>query len=259
MHSNTKLYEQTKKTMNDHVKETKSFQVVITLFYGQFISSAIFENLIRTIPDMTEEKSIQPNYGQIIKVIMGCVFIILSVVSLIAVWKKKFNIILLSGIFLCAILTANILMATVNLTLTFETMDINNRFKTLAKLIVESVFQLIGIAATFHIHLLSQLEKQNLIINELINQVDLLQSNFDNILPVLTKNIDFDINVLTELESNIKKAKEGRRNLLGGSGISTGGGGSIKFIRSKNSSRTSSVLSLREDYSRNEKNFKNFK
>lgn len=33
---------------------TKIFQVILTLFYGQFISSAIFDNFIRTIPDLVE-------------------------------------------------------------------------------------------------------------------------------------------------------------------------------------------------------------
>lgn len=34
---------------------TKVFQVILTLFYGQFISSSIFDSFIRTIPDLVAE------------------------------------------------------------------------------------------------------------------------------------------------------------------------------------------------------------
>ncbi len=34
---------------------TKSFQVILTLFYGQFIASSIFDSFIRTIPDLIED------------------------------------------------------------------------------------------------------------------------------------------------------------------------------------------------------------
>ena len=34
---------------------TKIFQVILTLFYGQFIASSIFDSFIRTIPDLIED------------------------------------------------------------------------------------------------------------------------------------------------------------------------------------------------------------
>ena len=205
--------------INDNIKETKVLQVVITLFYGQFLSNSIFDNFIRTIPDMfedpTDDRIRDPKYQLIIKIVFGSFIFIISVLSLIAVWKRYFKLILISGVFLFVFFMTTLLMATVQLTLQFETMNAVERFKLIAKLAVEAVFQLIGIGATFQINLLAQLEKQNKKINDLFRKVQVLQDNFDNILSILEKNIDFDPNVLAQIEMNIQSAKSGKTRIFG--------------------------------------------
>jgi hypothetical protein len=59
---------------------TKIFQVILTLFSGQFISSAIFDNFIRTIPDLVENpKSFYLAIkGYYLKKNTPCLYLILS-------------------------------------------------------------------------------------------------------------------------------------------------------------------------------------
>lgn len=38
--------------MNNNLKETQVMQIIITVFYGQFLSTAVFENIIGAIPDL---------------------------------------------------------------------------------------------------------------------------------------------------------------------------------------------------------------
>jgi hypothetical protein len=215
MDSSVRLRDKRSKLLNSHAKETQFLQVVITLFYGQFLSQSIFENFVRTIPDMLEEESAEPYYQLVIKVSFGSFIFVMSIVSLLAVWKHYFKIIMISGILLFATFITTLLLATIQLTLKFEEMTISERFKMIAKLAFEAVFQLVGMGATFQINLLAQLETQNKIISELMEQVDSLQINFDNILPILTKNIGLDPKILSEILSNIQTAKKAKVRVFG--------------------------------------------
>lgn len=205
------------KNRSSNAKDTQTMQVIITVFYGQFLSTAIFENLIRTIPDLIDypekleegEENITLNsrLELILRVCMGAIIIILSVFSLYAVWTRHSKLVMFSGIFLFAIFITTLLIATIQLTLKFQIMTSVERFKLVAKLSVETIFQLVGISATFQINLLNELENQNKVINVLINHVDLLQTNFNCLIPELRKSIKFEDDLMIMLEDNIQKAK----------------------------------------------------
>lgn len=135
-----------------------------------------------------------------------CILLI-SIFGLFAVWTRRFRFVMLSGIFLFVIFITSLLISTIHLTLKFEQMTKMDRFKLIAKLSFEAAFQLVGICATFQINLLTQLESQNKIINVLINHVDLLQNNFDHLIPELKQNVKLEPDLILKLEENIKKAK----------------------------------------------------
>ena len=95
----------------------KFFQVVLTLFYGQYISNSIFDNFILTIPELSDK----PSWYYVIKVIIGVIIFCTSIFSLIVVWRKHFRLIFLSGIILLFVFVTTIVMTTVLLTLDYET------------------------------------------------------------------------------------------------------------------------------------------
>jgi len=123
----------------------KFFQVVLTLFYGQYISNSIFDNFIITIPELAEEA----HWYLIVKVIMGIVIFATSIFSLFVVWLRHFRLIFLSGIVLLFVFVTTIVMTTAMLTLDYEKKSRGEMGKLIAEVTVESVFQLIGIIATF--------------------------------------------------------------------------------------------------------------
>jgi hypothetical protein len=123
----------------------KFFQVVLTLFYGQYISNSIFDNFIITIPELAEEA----HWYLIVKVIMGIIIFATSIFSLFVVWLRHFRLIFLSGIILLFVFVTTIVMTTAMLTLDYEKKSRGEMGKLIAEVTVESVFQLIGIIATF--------------------------------------------------------------------------------------------------------------
>ena len=123
----------------------KFFQVVLTLFYGQFMSNGIFDNFILTIPELSENAS----WYNIVKVLLGIVIFATSIFSLIVVWMKYFRLIFLSGIILLFVHVTTIVITTVVLTLDYDKRSKSDMGKLVAEVIVEAIFQLIGIIATF--------------------------------------------------------------------------------------------------------------
>lgn len=123
----------------------KVFQVVLTLFYGQYISNSIFDNFIITIPELIND----PTWYYIIKVMMGVIIFITSIFSLFVVWLKHFRLIFLSGIVLLFVFVTTIVLTTVLLTLDYEKKSKSEMGKLIAEVTVESLFQMIGIIATF--------------------------------------------------------------------------------------------------------------
>lgn len=123
----------------------KFFQVVLTLFYGQFMSNGIFDNFILTIPELSED----PSWYHVVKVILGVIIFGTSIFSLIVVWMKFFRLIFLSGIILLLVHVTTIVITTVSLTLDYEKKSKADLAKLVAEVTVESIFQMIGIIATF--------------------------------------------------------------------------------------------------------------
>ena len=145
---------------------TKFFQVVLTLFYGQFLSNSIFDNFILTIPELSSSRPSALNtapelslstvappinhaYYYVTKIVLGVFICITSVFSLIVVWKKNYRLIFLSGIILLFIFITTVVLTTVHLTLDFDKRTKAEMGKLIAELSVESLFQLIAVIATF--------------------------------------------------------------------------------------------------------------
>ena len=63
----------------------KAFQIMLTFFYGLFIANAISDKLI----PRTDDASV----FAVIKILMGGINIIITVFSLIVVWRKKTTLI----------------------------------------------------------------------------------------------------------------------------------------------------------------------
>ena len=135
----------------------KFFQVVLTLFYGQYISNSIFDNFILTIPELSDK----PSWYYVIKVIIGVIIFCTSIFSLIVVWRKHFRLIFLSGIILLFVFVTTIVMTTVLLTLDYETKTKSEMGKLIAEVTVESIFQMIGIIATFFMASRRQIKKRS--------------------------------------------------------------------------------------------------
>ena len=62
----------------------RMFNIFLTLFYGQLIANAIYDNFIRGIPDLIEA----PGAFTVIRVALGIVIFATSVMALVAIWLK---------------------------------------------------------------------------------------------------------------------------------------------------------------------------
>lgn len=67
----------------------KGMRIALTLFYGQMIANAIYDNLIRGIPYLIDNVNAFP----IIKVTLGVVIIALTIFAMIAIWMKLWALI----------------------------------------------------------------------------------------------------------------------------------------------------------------------
>ena len=163
------------------MKIIRCFQIVLTLFYGQFISSSIFYFFIRTIPDLTVNPSsyflaskgyyakglliilnnlIFNQNNLLIKVDLSVLIFFTSIFPLIVIWRKNFKIIFLSAIFLLVQFLILMIITTIHLTLKYSCSSKLDRIKLITHVIVESLIQFYGIIVTFWMSMRNSFKKE---------------------------------------------------------------------------------------------------
>ena len=146
-----------------HKKQVKFLEILLTLFYGQFISNAIYENLIRGVPDLVREPT---NYYNIFRVVLGVVIILITIYSLLAIWLKRYQLmVFISAILLTIVFLISLVVQIIDLVQRKErNMYTEKETPIVATILtVESIFRVIAIVLTF---LLVKVLKQNY---ELVN------------------------------------------------------------------------------------------
>ena len=146
-----------------HKKPVKIIEIILTLFYGQFIANAIYEHLIRGIPELIREST---SYFNIFRVVLGAVIIFVSIYSVLVIWYKKYNVmIFISAVMLTIVFLISLVVSIIDLVQRKER-KISSEEETpvLATILaVESIFRIVAIILTF---LLVRILRQNY---ELIN------------------------------------------------------------------------------------------
>jgi hypothetical protein len=146
-----------------HKKPVKLIEIVLTLFYGQFIANAIYENLIRGVPELIREST---SYFNIFRVVFGVVIIIVAIYSIFVIWLKKYQLmIFISAILLTIVFLISLVVSIIDLVQRKErNISTEKDTPVLATILaVESIFRIIAIILTF---LLVKILRQNY---ELIN------------------------------------------------------------------------------------------
>ena len=130
------------------MKLLRLIQILLTLFYGQYISNAIYDNTIRGISDLVDEQS----FYNITKVCVGILVFFTSIFGLIVIWRKRFGLIYISGMLLIIIFLIKSIANTVVLVKHYESKQIIQKKNWLiAEITIESMFQILGISLTFFI------------------------------------------------------------------------------------------------------------
>jgi hypothetical protein len=140
-------------------RPVKAIEIILTLFYGQFIANALYDNFIRGIPELVREPTA---YYNIIKVVLGAVIIAATGFSITAIWwrKKHINLIFASAVTLIVIFLIALIINIIDIVKRQERGYISgNEIPILGTILaVESLLRIAAIALTF---VLTNLLKKN--------------------------------------------------------------------------------------------------
>ena len=125
---------------------TRLIQIVLTIFYGQLLSIAIYDNFLLGIPALVENST---SYYEYIRVALGFLIIVNALISLIAIWNKFFSYIFLSGFILIIIYLVYMVITTVNLALNYENISNAERTTGIISISLKSISLIFGIFVTF--------------------------------------------------------------------------------------------------------------
>ena len=125
---------------------TKIIQITLTVFYGQLLSIAIYDNFLLGIPSLVQNST---SHYQYIRIALGVLIIINSIVSLIAIWNKYFSYIFLSGFILIIIYLCYIIITTINLALNYENFSTVEKTTGIVDIAIKSINLIFGIFITF--------------------------------------------------------------------------------------------------------------
>ena len=139
---------------------TKLIQIVLTIFYGQLLSIAVYDNFLLGIPALIENST---SYYEYIRIALGFLIIVNALISLIAIWNKYFSYIFLSGFILIIIYLVYMVVTTVNLALNYENISTTERTIGIVGIAIKSISLIFGIFITF---LLSFRGPYNVVPNE---------------------------------------------------------------------------------------------
>lgn len=129
-------------------KPLKAIEIVLTLFYGQFVANAIYDNFIRGIPDLVREQT----YYNIIKVTLGLIMIALAIYSMIVIWLKKYHVLIfVSAILLTIVFLVALVVSIIDIVQRKErNVTTSQEVPILAAILtVESIFRIGAIILTF--------------------------------------------------------------------------------------------------------------
>lgn len=124
----------------------KLLQIYLTIFYGQLLSIGLFENLLTGIPELVENTQ---SYFNIARVCLGVLILIQSILSIIVIWNKNFNLVFITGILLIVIFVAYIVVNTIHLTEMFNQLKATDKYKLIIEILTKSLILLMGLIVTF--------------------------------------------------------------------------------------------------------------
>jgi hypothetical protein len=129
-------------------KLIKALEIVLTLFYGQFIANAIYDNFLRGIPEIIQDSTA---YFSIVKVTIGILICAITMFSLVVIWLKIWKLIFFSGCLLILIFICSLIITIIDLVQRKERKQISDKdFNTdVAQLIIESLFRVLAALITF--------------------------------------------------------------------------------------------------------------
>ena len=137
----------------------KTIEIILTLFYGQFIANALYDNFIRGIPELVREPTA---YYNIIKVTLGGIISAATAFSITVIWwrKKSVHLIFASAVMLVVIFLVALVINIVDIVKRQERGYISGtEIPILGTILaVESLLRIVAIVLTF---LLSNFLKKN--------------------------------------------------------------------------------------------------
>lgn len=128
------------------MKLTKLIQIALTVFYGQLLSIAIYDNFLQGIPSLIQDNT---SHYQYIRIALGVLIIANAFISLFALWNKYFSYIFMSGFILIIIYLCYIIITTINLALNYENMTTVEKSTGVIDIAIKSINLIFGIFVTF--------------------------------------------------------------------------------------------------------------
>ena len=125
---------------------TKLIQIALTVFYGQLLSIAIYDNFLQGIPSLIQDNT---SHYQYIRIALGVLIIANAFISLFALWNKYFSYIFMSGFILIIIYLCYIIITTINLALNYENMTTIQKSTGVIDIAIKSINLIFGIFVTF--------------------------------------------------------------------------------------------------------------
>jgi hypothetical protein len=126
-------------------KIIKAFEIALTLFYGQFLANAIYDNFIYGIPALVEEVTAFP----IIRVILGVLIILQTVYSMVAIRLRKWILLFPSAIILILISLFALIITVIDLTQREDKLDKKEFISAICEVVVETIFRIGAIVVKF--------------------------------------------------------------------------------------------------------------
>jgi len=131
--------------MKVNSKIIKAFEIALTLFYGQFLANAIYDNFIYGIPALIEEVTAFP----IIRVILGILIILQTVYSMVAIRLRKWILLFPSAIILIIISLFALIITVIDLTQRRDKLDNKEFVSAICEVIIETLFRIAAIVIKF--------------------------------------------------------------------------------------------------------------
>ena len=136
---------------NDQLKNLVNYKIYrllrtsLIFFYGHFFTNAIYTNLIHVIPSIQTNPV---NYYSFVKLTLGLLMFMQTIFSVIVIWLKVWKLIFAGAWTLIIVSIGCLVIEIIDLTdkAAYET---NSLGSSVTQIIVEVLFRLLAIGATF--------------------------------------------------------------------------------------------------------------